>query len=88
MTKLTTLAIMACAAILLSACNTSTDLTPAGAGADRQIVNPDCRPGNTPAGTASGLRCNTGSNTGEWPGIDANVEGASTHGQSIAPPVR
>jgi hypothetical protein len=88
MTKLTTLAITACGAILLAACTTSADVKPAGAGADRQALNPDCRPGNTPAGTASGLRCTTGSNTGEWPGLDANVEGASTYGQTIAPPAR
>jgi hypothetical protein len=87
MNHLTTLAVAACGTILLAACSTS-DVAPASAGVEHQALNPDCRPGATPAGTASGLRCTSGSNTGEWAGIDANVEGASTHGQSIAPPVR
>jgi hypothetical protein len=79
------------AAFGLAACGSATDASPASATValeTHQALNPDCRPGDTPAGTASGLRCTTGSVTGQWPGIDANVEGASTHGQSIAPPRR
>ena len=79
------------AAFGLTAYESATDASPAGATAAREtqrIVNPGCRPGDTPAGTVSGLRCTPGSDTRQWPGIDANVEGAATQGQAIAPPRR
>jgi hypothetical protein len=80
----------AAAAFGLSACQSAGDVTPASVAAlpENQKVNPDCRPGDTPAGTVSGLRCTPGSETAQPPGIDSNVEGASTQGQSIAPPER
>lgn len=77
----------ALAAGALAACDTTTDTSPASASnPDYQKVNPDCRPGNTPAGTASGLHCTPGSDTGQQPGIDSNVSGASTQGQAVSPP--
>ena len=79
------------AAFGLVACESTTDVSPASATTAREtqrVVNPDCRPGDTPAGTVSGLLCTPGSDTGQWPGIDANVQGAATLGQSISPPER
>jgi len=88
MTKQSTLIVLAAAAAFaISACETTTDVSPAGASAalENQRVNPDCRPGNTPAGTVSGLHCTPGSNTGQLAGIDSNVEGASTQMPAITP---
>jgi hypothetical protein len=77
----------AAAAFVVCACESTTDVSPARAttALEDQRVNPDCRPGNTPAGTVSGLHCTPGSNTGQWAGIDANVEGASTQMPAIVP---
>lgn len=93
MTTPSTLIALAAAGVAfgITAYESATDASPASATATRetqQILNPDCRPGDTPAGTVSGLRCTSGSVTAQWPGIDANVEGAASYGQSIAPPRR
>ena len=70
------------AASLLAACET-TDVRSASAD---QPLKRACQPGPTPAGTRSGLACDTGSSTGAPSGSDANVEGAASTGSAAAQP--
>jgi hypothetical protein len=90
MTSSKTLIILAAAtgALCLAAC--ASDYGPASAAAQRRAVdvNRACRPGNTPAGTRSGLTCDTGSSTGAPSGNDANVSGAGSAGSAPALPDR
>jgi len=59
------------AAFSLLTCEATAGASPAGATVTREQVNPEYRPGATPAGAISGLRCTPGSGTARWPGIGA-----------------
>lgn len=90
MTSSKTLIVLAAAAgsLCLAACQS--DYGPASAQARRDAVdvNRACRPGDTPAGTRSGLACDAGSSTGTPSGNDANVNGAASAGSAPAVPDR
>jgi hypothetical protein len=93
MTSRTSLIVLAAAAgaLCLAACDT-TDTYGAGAStsasADSTPLKRACRPGDTPAGTRSGLACDPGSSTGTPAGSDANVKGAASTGATPAVPGR
>ena len=90
MTSSKILIVLAAAAgsLCLAACES--DYGPASAAARRDAVdvNRACRPGDTPAGTRSGLKCDPGSSTGAPQGNDANVNGAGSAGSAPAIPDR
>jgi hypothetical protein len=90
MTSRKSLIVLAAAAgaLCLAACETDYDTAPASTAAQRRAVNetPACRPGDTEAGTRSGLACTTGSGTGTPSGNDANVKGAGSAGSAPAVP--
>lgn len=73
--------------LALAACETD-NTGPASARAERRAVseNRACRPGDTEAGTRSGLQCDAGSSTGTPTGNDANVKGAASGGSAPAVP--
>ncbi len=78
---------VAAGGLSLAACGT--DYGPASADAGYSADHPlnrACRPGDTPAGTRSGLACDTGSSTGAPSGSDANVKGAASAGSAPAAP--
>jgi hypothetical protein len=94
MTSRTPLIVLAAAAgaLCLAACET-TDTYGAGAStsassADSTPLKRACRPGDTAAGTRSGLACDSGSSTGTPAGSDANVKGAASTGAAPAVPGR
>ena len=72
----------------VAACETDYDAGPASTRAERRAVSETraCRPGDTEAGTRSGLRCDAGSSTGAPAGNDANVRGAASTGSAPAVP--
>ena len=75
------------AAVSLAACETDTYGASAGAStSSADQLKPACRPGDTEAGTRSGLACNPGSSTGTPTGSDANVKGAASTGSAPAVP--
>lgn len=89
MTPRKTLIMLAAAAGMLCLAGCETDYGPASTSANRDAdrpVNRACRPGDTAAGTRSGLTCDSGSSTGTPAGSDANVSGASTAGSAPAAP--
>lgn len=79
---------LAAAGLCLAACETDNSTAPASTAAQRRAVseNPACRPGDTPAGTRSGLACTSGSTTGTPSGNDANIKGAGSAGSAPAVP--
>jgi hypothetical protein len=78
----------AAGALCLAACETDYDAAPASTAAQRSAVdaNRACRPGDTEAGTRSGLGCTSGSSTGTPSGNDANIKGAGSAGSAPAVP--
>lgn len=89
MTSRKILIVLAAAGALgLAACETeygpaSSSTTTAGRD---QSLKRACRPGDTAAGTRSGLACDSGSSTGTPSGNDANVQGAGSAGSAPAVP--
>ena len=84
-----TLVVLAAAAgaLCLAACETDGYSPASDAGHRRSTeLNRACRPGDTPAGTRSGLSCDSGSSTGTPSGSDANVQGAGSAGSAPAVP--
>ena len=89
MTSRKTLIVLAAAAGALSLAACETDYGPASAGRGYTADHPlkrACRPGDTDAGTRSGLACTSGSSTGAPSGSDANVKGAGSAGSAPAVP--
>ena len=88
LTSRTPLIVLAAAAGALCLAGCETDYGPASttsANADQPLKRA-CRPGDTPAGTRSGLACDPGSSTGAPSGSDANVQGAGSAGSAPAVP--
>jgi hypothetical protein len=88
MTSSKTMIVLVAAAgsMCLAACETGYGPASTAARRDATDVNRACRPGNTPAGTRSGLTCDPGSSTGTPSGNDANVQGAGSAGSAPAVP--